>query len=119
MLRLHHLNPVSFLDRLALGFAHALAPDGCFILDYPEQKVALRGIEHGPSDALGHVPRRILINLQILGELPGGDRPPGVEQQGNSKESFLQGQAGTVKESPDRDAKGRVATVASVSPFSR
>ncbi len=76
--------------------------------------MALFGLRHGLSDLHRDPPRRVLVHLEVTGELKRGEPLLRVQHEDDCQEPLLQGQVGVVEDGPDGDAKRGLAGVAAV-----
>lgn len=73
---------------------------GLIHLNNPRQQIALVGLGHGLANLHIHPPGRILVDLEVPGELKRGDPLLGVQHQAEGQEPLLKGKVGMVKDGP-------------------
>jgi hypothetical protein len=81
------------------------------------EELALYAARERQSDSFHQIPRGVLVELQVQGELSGSDPSLSVNDQVDRHKPLLERNAGAVKDGPDRDAEGGIAVVAVVASF--
>ena len=99
----------------ALGALARLPADIGFVhLDDAGEQVAVLGLRHGLADLHRDPPRRVLVDLQIAGELECRQALLGVQHQHDRQKPLLKRQVRPVEDRADRHAEGCLAVVATV-----
>ena len=92
-----------------IRFAGAPSDKGFVSLDNPPQEFLAAHLPHCQAHPHLQIPCRLLVHIQITGELPAGKAFLGVEDEGNGQEPFLEGDFGFLKDGAGKDVETALA----------
>ena len=100
---------------VALGALARLAPDVRLVhLDDAGEQVPVLGLRHRLADLHRDPPSRVLVHLQVAGQLQRGQALLGVQHERDRQKPFLEWQVGVMEDRADRDAEAGLAVVAAM-----